>query len=199
MKKITILITLVFFLNSCFFNKEEKELSDKNTKTETLEVSNIKVPVFKEKKVEIKVEDWKLQIWTNVIIKEWRSEFFPKEISVIDWGTIYQNSNVPEYSFVIVKNKELKEIREYYKNEMIKLWWKEILPNIPQVSKEEASKNKLKKNLQKKEYIFLWDLNLENKTLNKKLNIRISDFIPEIIKENLKLEWNFVEFNFSDI
>ena len=199
MKKITILITLVFFLNSCFFNKEEKELSDKNTKTETLEVSNIKVPVFKEKKVEINVEDWKLQIWTNVIIKEWRSEFFPKEISVIDWGTIYQNSNVPEYSFVIVKNKELKEIREYYKNEMIKLWWKEILPNIPQVSKEEASKNKLKKNLQKKEDIFLWDLNLENKTLNKKLNIRISDFIPEIIKENLKLEWNFVEFNFSDI
>lgn len=181
MKKLIITIIITILLTSCGIKKETTETWTNDGQKVDIKTTSGKAPVFEEKKVETEVNNWELTIANQVKIKEGKSNDFPSDFPIISWGEIYQNSNMQKYAFIIEKDKTIQEIFNYYKEELVKKWY--------------TDKTVLPKDLK------LEDLNIINMTLEnqkEKVTIFINKEVPEVLRDNLKLEWNFIEVQYMD-
>lgn len=183
MKKILLFILFTFLISSCFWS-DDKDYDENTNNSGSLDVSVSKVPEFKKTDVKTNLDNWVLSVWENVKISEWRSEDFPQDIWVIEWWKIYKNSNIKWYAFVVVDWKTIKDIYNYYVNNLTKLWWGIDVENSDE---QEVILQSLKDENN-------FDINLSFLKDNKSLDLKISNIIPEVLKNNLKLDWKFVEF-----
>ena len=178
------LLSLLFVLFSCSSSDKNDSTnsgvinSGSTTNNVTIKTTNAPIPVFKERKVETKVENWKLTIWKDTTITKWKADDFPSDFPIINWWEIYKNSSMRNYAFIIEKDKSLQNIYIYYRKELEKQWY--TYKNDKKIEKDNIS-------------------NLEFNKWDEKINITINKDIPEILVETLKLEWTFIEIYITKI
>lgn len=199
MKKTSIIITLLMLILTSCSNKEDNSNKqdnnfnynrESNVKVESIWLTNWSTMKFEEKKVEVKVNNNELIIKWKTTIKEWRADDFPWDFKIISDWKIYQNSNMQKYAFIVVKNKSVEEIWEYYKKDLeLNGWSLEKSDELENLNTQEEEKTIDFLKFTKK----VNDIKLEELTL------KINSEIPNILKEGFNLEWNFVEILYKDI
>lgn len=202
MKNITktiILFSLLILLSSCWKEEEkQKELEIKNLETKQEQTLKIETRqawttnIFKERKIETKLEDNKLSVWKNVVISEWQSEFLDFEFPIVEWWKIYKNSNVKKYWFVISwKYTSVDFIKKFYQRELSQLWWEE---EIIETQEELIEVENQEEDINLNSSANLVFLKAKSDNIFDELKIKITSDIPQILKENYEFEWNYIEF-----
>lgn len=180
-KNIFVILLSTTLLTSCFWWENKKGV---NINMDSNPVwANLKI---EERKVETEIKNWELKVWDSVSIKKGKASDFPKYFPIIGGWEIYQNSNVQKYAFII-SSKSLVDIYNFYNSSFLWNSWKASEENQVDINDENLSSIYLVFTKQKTENI------IEEVTIN------INSNIPKIIKENLVLNWNFIEVTFKDL
>ena len=198
--KIFIFLLCITALSSCFNN------ANKGEKEATKEDVNISIDnkVNENKETKFDSEKNTLTIWDKVEIKNWIENSFPKDIKIYKDNKTYVNSNVPNYIFFISdKNDKVSTISTFYKNLFKKLWYKD-LSKIQEKQDLESYQNLefILENPKYKEFK-PEDLNIPNHIISnepkylQKILIKINNTVPDNIKENMWLDWFFVEIYYN--
>jgi hypothetical protein len=101
-----------------------------------------------------------------------------------------------EYGFIIINNKDISEIVSFYTKELKTKWW---IINTESQEKDNLDIEPQENNIKELESASLTFTKEKENNILKEVNIDIKNSVPTIIKDNLKIDWKFIEISFKNI